>query len=258
LSISPYGAMRTHAAGTLRLDHDGEAVTLAGWIDTRRDHGGVLFLDLRDRSGIVQVVVDPRSNASLEQADRFRREWVIQVTGQVVSDYFPNEELGELYSRSRATLNDHWADMRAYGFVNNRIFDALACGLPVISFDCDSGPAEIVRHETDGLLVPPEDVEVLGQLTELYIPPSHFCVTPVLAAADFRPRFVRRADEVAAVIEAPLGVILDPARRTSAVWHLHGRDVPVPYFQIGGHEVWGATAMMLAELAAVLASRSAG
>jgi len=51
----------------------------------------------------------------------------------VVSQYIDNEELGTLYSRSRATLNEHWPDMKKYGFINNRIFDALACGLPVIS-----------------------------------------------------------------------------------------------------------------------------
>ncbi len=51
----------------------------------------------------------------------------------VVADYFPNEELGALYSRSVATLNDHWEDMKAYGFINNRILDALASGTPVVS-----------------------------------------------------------------------------------------------------------------------------
>lgn len=51
----------------------------------------------------------------------------------VVAEYFPNDELGALYSRSLATLNDHWGDMREFGFINNRIFDALACGLPVVS-----------------------------------------------------------------------------------------------------------------------------
>jgi len=51
----------------------------------------------------------------------------------VVSQYINNEELGKLYSYSRATLNEHWPDMKKYGFINNRIFDALACGLPVIS-----------------------------------------------------------------------------------------------------------------------------
>lgn len=54
-------------------------------------------------------------------------------TERIVADYFPNEQLGGLYSRSRATINDHWGDMKRYGYVNNRIFDALACELPVIS-----------------------------------------------------------------------------------------------------------------------------
>lgn len=52
---------------------------------------------------------------------------------QVVDRYFPNEDLGALYSQSIATLNDHWPDMKEFGFINNRIFDALACGLPIIS-----------------------------------------------------------------------------------------------------------------------------
>lgn len=51
----------------------------------------------------------------------------------VVDEYINNEDLGDLYNRSRATLNDHWPDMKRYGFINNRIFDALACGLPIVS-----------------------------------------------------------------------------------------------------------------------------
>lgn len=83
VSITPYGAMRSHGAGTLRLDHAGDTVTLAGWIDTRRDHGGVAFLDLRDRSGFVQVVADPESSEALEAAHRLRAEWIVRVTGIV-------------------------------------------------------------------------------------------------------------------------------------------------------------------------------
>jgi rubrerythrin len=58
-------------------------------------------------------------------------EWL--PTGRVVEGYLPNETLGELYSRSRVSLNDHWPDMKQHGYINNRIFDALACGLPVVS-----------------------------------------------------------------------------------------------------------------------------
>jgi aspartyl-tRNA synthetase len=83
VSITSYGAMRSHGAGILRADHVGESVTIAGWIDTRRDHGGVAFLDLRDRSGLVQVVADPEASDALEAAHRVRSEWVVLVTGTV-------------------------------------------------------------------------------------------------------------------------------------------------------------------------------
>lgn len=74
--------MRSHRAGSLRASDDGSEVTLCGWVDSRRDHGGVVFLDLRDVEGIVQVVVDP-SRAGCEQAHRVRGEWVLRVVGTV-------------------------------------------------------------------------------------------------------------------------------------------------------------------------------
>ncbi len=83
MTISAHGAMRTHGAGTLRSSDVGQTVTVAGWIDTRRDHGGVAFLDLRDRTGILQVVADPEQSDALEAAHRVRSEWVVRVTGDV-------------------------------------------------------------------------------------------------------------------------------------------------------------------------------
>ncbi|MCX8120639.1 MAG: aspartate--tRNA ligase [Oscillatoriaceae bacterium SKW80] len=84
--------MRTHYCGHLRKEHNGETVTLYGWVDRRRDHGGVIFLDLRDRSGIVQVVSDPqRTPNSYELADSLRSEYVIKVTGRVTQR--PEESL---------------------------------------------------------------------------------------------------------------------------------------------------------------------
>ena len=70
--------IRTHDAGTLRASDAGHIVTLAGWVASRRDHGGVAFIDLRDASGIVQVVV--RDD---EIAHDLRNEWCIVVTGEV-------------------------------------------------------------------------------------------------------------------------------------------------------------------------------
>lgn len=76
-------AMRTHACGTLTKDNVGEKVVLTGWVQTRRDHGGLIFLDLRDRSGLVQVVVDPSHIDAFETARKVRSEYVLYVTGKV-------------------------------------------------------------------------------------------------------------------------------------------------------------------------------
>ncbi len=75
---------RTHTCGELRADDVGLTVTLCGWVDTYRDHQGVLFVDLRDRYGKTQVVVSPESGAeNLELAKTIRCEWVIMVTGRI-------------------------------------------------------------------------------------------------------------------------------------------------------------------------------
>jgi aspartyl-tRNA synthetase len=74
--------MRTHGAGTLRAEHAGTTVTLAGWVARRRDHGGVAFVDLRDASGLVQVVVRDEMLAA-SGAHELRNEYCLRVTGEV-------------------------------------------------------------------------------------------------------------------------------------------------------------------------------
>ena len=77
---------RTTRCGELRADHVGDRVVLNGWVNRRRDHGGLIFLDLRDRSGIVQVVVDPQVSPDAHAlAHEVRPEYVLAVTGEVVS-----------------------------------------------------------------------------------------------------------------------------------------------------------------------------
>jgi len=75
--------MRTHYCGSISESDIDSTVTLYGWVDRRRDHGGVIFLDMRDREGIVQVVFDPDTEAAFALADRVRSEYVLKITGRV-------------------------------------------------------------------------------------------------------------------------------------------------------------------------------
>ncbi|GAB3285525.1 aspartate--tRNA ligase [Parahaliea aestuarii] len=88
--------MRSHYCGALGTGNIDDTVTLCGWVDRRRDHGGVIFLDLRDREGIVQVVFDPDTEEHFQRADRVRSEYVLKVTGRV-------------RARSDATVNPNMA-----------------------------------------------------------------------------------------------------------------------------------------------------
>ncbi len=77
-------SFRSHVCGDLRSDNTEETVTLAGWVAKRRDHGGLIFVDLRDRSGVVQCVFDPdTSGEAFVTAERIRPEWVIKIEGTV-------------------------------------------------------------------------------------------------------------------------------------------------------------------------------
>lgn len=75
--------MRSHYCGSVNENHIGEEITLCGWVHRRRDHGGVIFLDMRDREGLAQVVVDPDTVDAFATADRVRSEYVLQIKGLV-------------------------------------------------------------------------------------------------------------------------------------------------------------------------------
>src|SRR4029078_10740226 len=76
--------LRTHTCGQIRPQHIGQEVTLCGWVDTNRDQGGIVFIDLRDRYGKTQVVFDPEGGPEvLAQASKLRTEDVVRVTGKV-------------------------------------------------------------------------------------------------------------------------------------------------------------------------------
>ncbi|MGM9518244.1 MAG: aspartate--tRNA ligase, partial [Acidaminococcus sp.] len=86
---------RSHHCGDLRKADAGKTVTLCGWVSKRRDHGGIIFIDLRDRHGLVQVVIDPAHDSKdFHKAEGVRSEYVLQVTGLV-------------RERSAETVNPH-------------------------------------------------------------------------------------------------------------------------------------------------------
>ncbi|HEY9279860.1 MAG TPA: OB-fold nucleic acid binding domain-containing protein, partial [Eoetvoesiella sp.] len=75
--------MRTCYTGEVSRDQLDQTVTLFGWVHRRRDHGGVIFIDLRDRAGLAQIVVDPDNIQAFETAERIRNEFCVRVTGLV-------------------------------------------------------------------------------------------------------------------------------------------------------------------------------
>ena len=76
--------LKSHSCGELNKKHIGTKVTLAGWVDRRRDHGNLIFIDLRDREGVVQVVFNPELSKSCHEiASEMRNEYVVTVSGEV-------------------------------------------------------------------------------------------------------------------------------------------------------------------------------
>ena len=103
--------MRSHYCGDLNREHVGQEVTLSGWVHRRRDHGGVIFIDLRDRNGLVQVVIDPDNPETFRMAEQARSEYVVRITGLVRPrpDGTENKDLPtgeiEVLARSLSILN---------------------------------------------------------------------------------------------------------------------------------------------------------
>lgn len=97
------------------------------------------------------------------------------------------------------------------------------------------------------------EIDVLGQLSTLYIPPSNFLVTPTVGCVAQRPDFRCDPREVAELIEVPLSTLFDRDVVKREPWNLRDVTVEVPFYQIGPYKVWGATAMILSEFSLLLA-----
>jgi len=135
---------RTHACGELRRDHVGEEVVVAGWVQRRRDHGGVIFVDLRDREGIVQVVFKPESAAEAhEKGGALRSEFVVCVRGRV--DSRSDDTINESMPTGQIEVNA--SELRILN----------AASPPPFAIEEDAGADESVRlkHRVHDLRRPP-------------------------------------------------------------------------------------------------------
>jgi 8-oxo-dGTP pyrophosphatase MutT (NUDIX family) len=116
----------------------------------------------------------------------------------------------------------------------------------------EDGVAAALRETSEEIGVPPGLIEVVGTLTPLYIPPSDFCIYPVVGTARGDLAFTPEPSEVAEILEVPLACLMDPASARTEPWELAGRTVDVPFYAFGKDKIWGATAMVLAEFLALL------
>lgn len=109
-------------------------------------------------------------------------------------------------------------------------------------------PSTALRETNEELGLELDDEGLLGRLASLYIPPSDFEIHPFVAHLPTRPDFVPAPAEVAELLEVPLDCMLDEGIYRNEMWTLRGVEVEVPFYDIGGHQVWGATAMVLSEM----------
>lgn len=116
----------------------------------------------------------------------------------------------------------------------------------------ESAEQAAVREAYEEIGVEPDSVTVIGKLTPLHIPVSGFTVFPVVAVTSGPPSFTLASGEVEDVLEIGLDELFDPSRFRSELRIRDGLEYPVPFFAHGSHQIWGATAMVIAEFLWVL------
>ncbi len=109
-----------------------------------------------------------------------------------------------------------------------------------------------LRETAEEVGLAADAVVLLGRLTPLYLPQSNFCIYPVVAYLPNRPSLRPQPEEVAEVLEVPLSHLLDPQTVMRETWIYEGSSYVVPFYAFGEHKIWGATAMVLAELLKLL------
>jgi 8-oxo-dGTP pyrophosphatase MutT (NUDIX family) len=113
--------------------------------------------------------------------------------------------------------------------------------------------ATALREAEEEIGVAADELEILGPLTPLYIAPSNNVLHPFVGYAHQRPTFDPDPAEVAELLEVPLALLLDPVTRREEDWIWRGAELHVPFYAVGEHKVWGATAIVLAEFLALVA-----
>ncbi len=159
----------------------------------------------------------------------------VRLGGVLILFYCYQDELYLVLTRRREDLNNHAGQI----------------SFPGGKHEMDESLQETaVREAHEEIGINPTALTILGKLTPLYILPSDFEVHPTVAwyANGQRPTFHPSDDEVAEILEVPLRHLLQPENRAEEIWNLHDTDLSVPFFNVDGHKVWGATAMMLSEL----------
>ncbi len=109
-----------------------------------------------------------------------------------------------------------------------------------------------LRETEEEVFIARTDIDVLGALTPLYIPPTRFCVYPFVGAINACPNLAATSDEVASLFGVTVLELMDPAVRQMVGREMKGVPVGTPYFHLNGEIVWGATAMMLSELSVLV------
>ena len=113
-----------------------------------------------------------------------------------------------------------------------------------------------LRESREEVHIDPDKVQILGTLSEMYIPPSNYLVLPVVGYQPSRPDFIPGKSEVAKIIEADFDFLFDDSLVKETTLDVQGYKIQAPYFDVNGHIIWGATAMILNELKDVIESIS--
>lgn len=113
-----------------------------------------------------------------------------------------------------------------------------------------------LRETQEEIDLLPDEVSIIGELTPLYIPPSNYCVYPFVGYTRSNEMLTPHDVEVERIVYVPLANLLDPAAIREEDWTIRGETLRVPFFDVAGLQIWGATAMMLSELVEILRGAS--